>query len=229
MILSRFAKNTIARMPIYLTLLIGVMNVGSLCTGEEVIILDNRKVDTLLDWDKRALSEGSRWQVVHDAGDQVIKLRSDSSSLSLEKSILVDLKQTPYLEWEWKVTILPKEGTFTAAESDDQAAQLLVTFSKSLFERRKVITYLWDSTAPKGTMAEAPAAPPFLNIKAVVVESGDSHMGKWVLEKRNLVEDFRMLFGTAPEQVIGLRIQINSQHTQSDAEAFWKTIRFTSR
>src|SRR5207247_8094914 len=121
-------------MPIYLTLLIGVMNVGSLCTGEEVIILDNRKVDTLLDWDKRALSEGSRWQVVHDAGDQVIKLRSDSSSLSLEKSILVDLKQTPYLEWEWKVTILPKEGTFTAAESDAQAAQLLVTFSKRLFD-----------------------------------------------------------------------------------------------
>ena len=78
-------------------------------------------------------------------------------------------------------------------------------------------------------MAEAPAAPPFLNIKAVVVESGDSHMGKRVLEKRNLVEDFRVLFGTAPEQVIGLRIQINSQHTQSDAEAFWKTIRFTSR
>ena len=216
-------------MPVYLTLLIGVMSVGSLCTGEEVVILDNHKVDTLLDWDKRVFSEGSRWQVVDDAGGQVIKLRSDSSSLSLEKSILVDLKQTPYLEWEWKVTILPKEGTFTAAESDDQAAQLLVTFSKSLFERRKVITYLWDSTAPKGTMAEAPAAPLFLNIKAVVVESGDSHMGKWVLEKRNLVEDFRMLFGTAPEQVIGLRIQINSQHTQSDAEAFWKTIRFTSR
>jgi hypothetical protein len=178
-------------------------------------------------WDKRVLSEGSNWLVVDDSGDRVIKFRSESSSLSLEKMIVVDLSQTPYLEWVWKVTVLPKGGDFTATLTDDQAGQLLVTFPKTLFERRKVITYLWDFTVPKGTMADAPG-PLFLNIKAIVVESGDSQLGKWVLEKRNLLEDFQALFGSTPERAIGLRIQLNSQHTHSAAEAFWKTIRFTS-
>jgi hypothetical protein len=225
--LRRFAHNTVTRMSLCLGVLIGVASAGSLCGGEEVIILDAHKTDALLDWDKRILSEGSSWQVVDDSGERVIKFRSESSSLSLEKRIVVDLRQTPYLEWVWKVTVLPKGGDFTATLTDDQAGQLLVTFPKTFIERRKVITYLWDSTVPKGTMADAPG-PLFLNIKAIVVESGESQLGKWVLEKRNLLEDFQTLFGSTPERAIGLRIQLNSQHTHSTAESFWKTIRFTS-
>ena len=225
--LRRFAHNTVTRMSLCLGVLTGVASVGSLCAGEEVIILDAHKTDALLDWDKRILSDGSSWQVVDDLGKRVIKFRSESSSLSLEKRVVVDLNQTPYLEWEWKVTVLPKGGDFTSTLTDDQAGQLLVTFPKTLFERRKVITYLWDSTVPKGTMADAPG-PFFLDIKAIVVESGESQLGKWVHEKRNLLEDFQALFGATPEHAIGLRIQLNSQHTNTVAESFWKTIRFTS-
>ena len=227
LVLHRFAQSTVVRMSLCLAILIGVASVGSLCAGEEVIILDAHMTDTLLDWDKRVLSDGASWQVVDDLGERVIKLRSESSSLSLEKRIVVDLNETPYLEWVWKVTVLPKGGKFTAKLTDDQAGQLLVTFPKTLFERRKVITYLWESTVPKGTMADAPG-PLFLSIKAIVVESGESQLGKWVHEKRNLLEDFQTLFGSTPEQAIGLRIQLNSQHTNTVAEALWKIIRFTS-
>src|SRR5678816_2937698 len=117
--LSCFAHSTAARMSLCLAMLIGVASVRSQCAGEEVIILDAHKTDTLLDWDKRVLSESSSWQVVDDSGDRVIKLRSESSSLSLEKRIVVDLRQTPYLEWVWKVTVLPKGGDFTETVTDD--------------------------------------------------------------------------------------------------------------
>jgi hypothetical protein len=110
MMLRRFAHNIVARRSLCLAMLIGVASVGSLCAGEEVIILDAQKTDVLVDWDKRVLSDGSSWQVVDDSGDRVIKFRSESSSLSLEKRIVVDLRQTPYLEWAWKVTVLPKGG-----------------------------------------------------------------------------------------------------------------------
>lgn len=79
-----------------------------------------------------------------DAADRVIKLRTQSSSFALEKSITGDLRQTPYLEWEWKVTVLPIGGDFTSPALDDRAAQLLIVFSKTLFERGKVISYIWD-------------------------------------------------------------------------------------
>ena len=61
-----------------------------------------------------------------------------------------------------------------------------------------------------------------------MVESGYGQIGKWLIEKRNVVEDYRALFGDDPEQAVAIRMQINSQHTRSDAEVFWKTIRFAS-
>jgi hypothetical protein len=58
--LPRFAHKTVARMSLSLAMLIGVVAIGSLGAGEEVIILDTHKPDALLDWDKRVLSDGSR-------------------------------------------------------------------------------------------------------------------------------------------------------------------------
>ena len=223
----RCAQNTVASIPIYLAIVTGVVGVGSLYAGEEVIILGKGKIQTLVEWNKPVHFGTGSWKVVGDAEDQAIKLRAESASFALEKSITVDLRQTPYLEWEWKVTVPPTGGDFSSPDTDDQAAQLLVVFPKTFFERRKVISYIWDPTAPKETTATA-AGPIYLNVKAVVVESGDREIGSWLTEKRNIVEDFRALFGEIPERAVAIRMQINSQHTKSVAEVFWRTIRFTS-
>ena len=224
---KRCAIKTVARIPVYLAILIGAVGVGSLYAGEEVIILGKGKTQTLAEWDKPVHFGRGNWKVVDDAEDQAIKLRTESSSFALEKIITVDLRQTPYLEWEWKVTVPPTGGDFSSPDRDDQAAQLLVVFPKTFFERRKVISYIWDPTATKGTIATA-AGPIYLNVKAIVVESGDGQIGHWLTEKRNVVEDFRALFGEIPERAVAIRMQINSQHTKSVAEVFWRTIRFIS-
>ena len=140
-------------------------------------------------WDRQLEGCGGRRR-------SAIKLRAKSASFALEKSITVDLRQTPYLEWEWKETVPPTGGDFSSPDTDDQAAQFLFVFPKTFFERRKVISYIWDPTAPKETTAAA-AGPIYLNVKAVVVESGDREIGTWLTERRNIVEDFRTLFGDA--------------------------------
>ena len=219
----RCANKTVAGIPIYLALLMGA--VGVTYAGEEVIILSKGKTQVLAEWDKPVHVGTGSWNVVDDGENQAIKLRTESSSFALEKSITVDLKQTPYLEWEWKVTIQPAGGNFSSPDTDDQAAQLLVVFPKTFFERRKVISYIWDPTVPRGTIGAA-AGPIYLNVRAVVVESGAGQIGNWVTEKRNIVEDYRALFGEIPDRAVAIRMQINSQHTQSVAEVFWRTIRF---
>lgn len=224
---GRYTKIAVARMPLYLAILILAAGIGSLYAGQEIIILGKGKTQTLAEWDKPVHFGTGDWKVVDDGENQAIKLRTESSSFALEKSITVDLRQTPYLEWEWKVTVPPAGGNFSSPDTDDQAAQLLVVFPKTFFERRKVISYIWDPTAPKGTIGAA-AGPIYLNVKAIVVESGAGQIGNWLTEKRNVVDDFRALFGESPEQTVAIRMQINSQHTKSVAEVFWRTIRFTS-
>lgn len=168
--------------------------------------------------------------IVMNGTGPVLRLRSDSSSFGIQKEVDVNLKQTPYLVWQWKVTALPRRGDFRHRDRDDQAAQLLVMFSEDVL-RTEVIAYIWDSTAPKGTTGEptSPSVYPFLRIRAVVVQSGDAEMGEWITETRNVVEDYRKLFGTDPDHVSGVRIQINTQHTKSRAESFWRFLTFKAQ
>jgi Fe-S cluster assembly scaffold protein SufB len=74
-------------------------------------------------------------------------------------------------------------------------------------------------------MADAPS-PALRSVKAVVVRSGETNKGAWITETRNVREDYKRLFGEEAEKVVGVRIQINSQHTKSQAESFWRSVTF---
>jgi hypothetical protein len=54
----------------------------------------------------------------------------------------------------------------------------------------------------------------------VVVRSGPADVGKWVSERRNVAEDFRKIYGEAPDDPAGLSISIDSNDTGSMSESF---------
>jgi Protein of unknown function (DUF3047) len=174
-------------------------------------------------WELSVKTGEAHLQLVQDNGKQVLQMRSERASFSLQKQVRIALQASPVLVWQWKVTELPRGGDFRRSNTDDQAAQLIVAFSSSRF-----LTYIWDSTAPKGLVAAAPA-PVFKKIFAVVMESGSQNLSNWITERRNLLDDYKKAFGEAPEVIEGVRIQINSQHTQSRAEAYWQSIAVTAK
>ena len=169
-------------------------------------------------WELVVTKGTPRLELIREGAGQALRLQSTNASFALQCKVNVDLSETPYLVWEWKVTQLPTGGDFRRRRTDDQAAQLIVAFSPWHF-----ITYIWDSTVPQGTVGKAPA-PPFRKIRALVVRSGSQELGTWLTERRNLVEDYKRLFGKTPKTIRGIRIQINSQHTRSRAEALWRSI-----
>src|SRR3954462_4233778 len=100
--------------------------------------------------------------------DATLHFRSVKSSYALERAVDIDPMQMPYLNWRWKVTQLPRGGDFRHSATDDQAAQVMVAFTD-----RKIITYIWDSTAPQGIM-ESASSIPLVHIFAIVCRSGMS-------------------------------------------------------
>jgi hypothetical protein len=171
-------------------------------------------------WELKERSGKADMAVVKDDGIAAVRLVSADTSFCLEKGVQVDLTKYPLLTWKWKVTKLPVGGDFRKSSTDDQAAQLFLAFS-----RTKAIVYIWDTTAPQGTIGKA-AAPFFMSIKAIVVRSGKSDMGKWLTETRNVYDDYKKLFGEEPEAIEGVRIQINSQHTGTSAESYFADVVF---
>lgn len=154
-----------------------------------------------------------------------IRLRSDRSAFAVYTDISLDVAQRPYLSWAWQVGRLPPGGDVRRKETDDQAAQLYVIFPRfPALVRSQVVGYVWDSTAPAGTLL---ASPSNAMVRIVVLRSGPERLGQWVVESRNVLEDYRRLFGEPPPKARRLSLFINSHHTGSVAESLFAGLVFS--
>lgn len=160
--------------------------------------------------------------VIGEPNSRFLRFKSRKSSFALERGVDVDVTQFPLLSWTWKVSELPSGGDFRRASTDDQAAQVLVAFAD-----RRILTYIWDSSAPKGVW-QSTSSIPLVHIFALVCRSGAQELNQWLAETQNLDQDYRKAFGRAPTRVKGIRLQINSQHTGSSAESYFGDISFRS-
>jgi hypothetical protein len=163
--------------------------------------------------------------IVNEGGGKVLRLRSEDESSTSSKEIKVDVKQYPILEWRWKVVAIPKGGDARRKETDDEAAQLYVTFPRfPSAVRSRIIGYIWDSTAPVGAIFPSQKVG---TVTFVVVRSGDADLGEWHVETRNVLEDYRRIYGEGPRESVGaVAISINSQNTNSRAESYFGEILF---
>jgi hypothetical protein len=120
---------------------------------------------------------------------------------------------------------LPAGGDCRRKATDDQAAQIYVVFPRvPTAVRSRIIGYVWDTTAPAGTIVQSPSSG---LVTYVVVRSGAAELGRWVTETRNVYDDFKRIYGAAPTEPVGaVSVAIDSNDTRSSAESYIGTILF---
>ena len=159
------------------------------------------------------------FRVLVDGPGKVLHLRSENDNSLISKEIAVDVTRFPLLVWRWKIVTLPLGGDSRRAETDDQAAQIYVAFPRfPTALRSRIIGYVWDTTAPVGTVVKNHASR---SVTYVVVRSGDTSLGRWLVEARDVRADYRSIYGEEPgEEARVLSVAIDSNDTRSTAESF---------
>jgi hypothetical protein len=166
------------------------------------------------------------FSIVADDTRKVLHMLSANEGSTIARDIAdkVNLKETPVLEWSWKVTVLPSGANSCHKATDDQAAQVFIVWPRFPKEvRSRIIGYVWDTTAPIGTTCKSEKTG---TVTYVVVRSGPADLGKWFTERRNVVEDFKKIYGEDPDAPAALSIAIDSNDTDSTSESFIGTILF---
>ncbi len=156
----------------------------------------------------------------------MITLTTDGSNFMLVREVKdLDIIHYPFLFFEWMVERHPAHGDLRRRETDDQAAGLYVTlpyFPETV--NFKSVGYVWDNSAPPGVYPSLSSR----NIKYMVLRSGSAGLGEWHKEYRNILEDFKQVWGIEIKTKHRLIISLaaNSDGTRSSSRASFGQIGF---
>ena len=137
----------------------------------------------------------------------------------------INLYETPILSWKVRAHKLPEEANEKSSDRNDSVASIYVVFDMgrvALVKKvPKSIRYTWSTTLPEGETG----SKLFGNQQIIVVNSGEQDAGEWVTFERNLVKDYRQMFGDdPPKHPIAILILSDGDSTNSYVKADYDDI-----
>ncbi|MFA6714304.1 MAG: DUF3047 domain-containing protein [Victivallaceae bacterium] len=155
----------------------------------------------------------------------MLKVFADEATGALfcEPYKTVDLTKTPVLRWRWRVNAFPKGADGRNRSKDDQAIVIYVGANDWMF--KKSIAYRWETDTPVGCEGSSRYAGGTVIVKWFCLRNQQSGKNKWIIEERNIADDFKKAFGFIPKEFV-LSIGANSQNTKSESLAFVDFIEF---
>ena len=158
-------------------------------------------------------------------GHVAIRARGRGSASGLIRDIDLDPRICSEIEWAWAVTKLQQHVDLHDRSGDDVAASLFLLFGDpgSFLAPQPVPTlrYVWTSeAAAEGDVI----ANPYMaqSVKSIVVETGTQTSPSWIVERRNILEDFETAFGSPPEaSVQAIALFTDNDQSLEPVEAYY--------
>jgi len=150
------------------------------------------------------------------AGNIMVVEASKATGIMLSAPSKVDLTKTPVMRWRWRVV---KPLVFKPGENepDDQAAA--VYFGDGTLLKQRCIAYRWEVNTPLDTGGQRKYAAGMMTVSHKAVRNRTTPAGEWVIEERNVVEDYRKAYGKMPDSYFIISVGANSQYSGSDTRA----------
>lgn len=172
--------------------------------------------------EQRGFEGRTVYEVVSEEGTRVLRAKADGSASGLIFPLRFDPVESPWLEWRWKIDGVIERGDARTRQGDDYAARVYVIFPHWLPLRTRSINYIWANRLPKDTQL---ANSYTSNAMMLALQSGNERSGEWVVERRNLVEDYRRLFGADPPGEAVVAVMTDTDQTSESAQAWYDDIR----
>jgi len=191
----------------------------------DTIAVSRFAVEGLSGWEKESFKGETEYSIVHEGGQAVAKAHSRAAASGMFKKMQIDPLKYRYLSWRWKVAGALENRAEKTKAGDDYSARVYVIFPGTFFWQTKAINYVWSGRLPKG---ESFPNPFTRNAMMVVVESGAEQAGTWLTEQRDILADYRRLFGAEPRQLGAIAVMTDTDNSGGEATAWYGDITLSS-
>ncbi|MFT4941872.1 MAG: hypothetical protein ACI88A_004943 [Paraglaciecola sp.] len=184
---------------------------------------------SIIDWEHKSFSGNTAYSVVYDEQMQhdVILASSSQAASGLFLEQKIDLNNTPFLNWSWRVEKFPTLSNEKTKSGDDFAARLYIVAQDGwTFLSTKAISYVWSRQSKKNDVWPSP----FANGSAMMLAvRGAEDASGWVTEKRNIKADLQKLFGKEIRYIKAIAIMTDTDNSKSSAISYYSDIWLSER
>jgi hypothetical protein len=191
------------------------------CVCADEIFVSNFATEGLAGWESKSFKGTTDYRLVKEEGRAVVKASSNNSASGLIRKIRFMPSKYRYLRWNWNISHTIAGGDERTKAGDDYAARVYIVFPGRFFWQMKAINYIWANKLAKGSSIPSAYAS---ESRMVAVESGNGKAGQWISEERDVLADYRALFGTDPPEAEAIAIMTDTDDTGGSADAWYGDI-----
>lgn len=174
-------------------------------------------------WQHSVFGRATDYSLATVDGRPGIRAVGRSSASGLYRRVQFAPAECPWIEWTWRVDRLQAGADIRIMEADDVAASIFLLFGDPgpFHDEVPTLRYAWtNGRVAAGEILDNPYYPG--TVRVIVLRSGDSPLGEWVSERRNLVEDFTRAFGRPPPEAVELfAVFTDNDQTGEPVEALY--------
>ncbi len=177
-------------------------------------------------WERKDFKGETRYRLQTLDGVVVLKADSRAAASGLFKEQRIDLEQTPFLNWSWRIADRLSGLNEQSKAGDDYAARIYVVVKGGLaFWQTKAINYVWASNTAKD--AVWPNAFAGDHAMMLALRGPEAALNVWYREKRNVRADLQKLFGEDLCTIDAVALMTDTDNSNGQASAFYGDIWFS--
>ena len=163
-------------------------------------------------WERIEFTGETKHTIVSEGTNSYLRAEAASSASGLGVK-LNDLEaKGAVLTWKWRIDKVPEGGSEDVKKTFDHTARLFVAFDTFIGPPR-TINYVWANQTPVGKTFHHPSSG---RGRFIVLQNGNAKAGEWITEKRNIFEDWKLLFGNDdPPEIVSIGFMTDSDGTKT--------------
>jgi hypothetical protein len=167
-------------------------------------------------WEPVNFEGKTDYTIKKEGTNSVLQARAQSSASGVGTKVNIAAKKGTTFSWRWKIDKTPPGASDDTKKTFDHTARIFIAF-KTMIGPPRTINYVWANKVEAGKSFEHPSSG---RARFLAIESGDAKAGQWQSYKRDLLADWKLLFGNDdPPAIVGIGLMTDSDGTKQTVTA----------